>query len=159
MVIATGRRALTTGGLALLAGFLLVLLIATTAPACTSPASDSGDAAPDVWAVHRSTREGSGEEIGQITLTDPAGGPPRPARIGTHGIRIVLGDADVPGEVRVVYSRQGAADTRAFVAVEAPGEPGVYLGTVDLVAAGEWRVRVSIVGAGRGSAQISVPGS
>ena len=64
--------------------------------------------------------------------------------------------ADV-AEVRVIYSRQGAADTRSFVAVAAPGEPDVYLGTVELVAAGEWRFRISVVGDGAGSASITVP--
>jgi hypothetical protein len=100
--------------------------------------------------------------MGEITLTDPAGGPSRAASIGTHGIRIALdseaGTAEADAEVRVIYSRQGAADTRAFVAVADPGEAGVYLGTVDLVAAGEWRIRVRIVGGGGGSAQITVPG-
>ena len=154
---------------------MLGALVAVSGSACTSPDPDSGASPPEAWTVHRLTSEGPGEEIGKITLTDPTGGPARAARVGTHGIRIVLDDqigeageggeagADVevraPAEVRVIYSRQGAADTRAFIAVKAPGEPGVYLGTVDLVAAGEWRLRVSIVGAGRGSARITVPGS
>jgi len=136
----------------------LVLLVAVTGSACTSPDSASSDSGPDAWPVHRLTREGPGEEIGEITLTDPSGGPPRSAHVGTHGIRIVLNAQAGEAEVRVIYSRQGAADTRSFLAVEVPGEAGVYLGTVDLVAAGEWRIRVSIVGGGGGSAQITVPG-
>ena len=161
-VIATSCGAVAPARRALATGSLLVLLIAVTGSACTSPDSAPSHVGPDAWPVYRLAREGPGEEIGEITLTDPAGGPPRPARIGTHGIRIVLdaqaGEAVGPADVRVVYSRRGAADTRAFVAVEVPGEAGVYLGTVDLVAAGEWRIRVSIVGGGGGSAQITVPG-
>jgi hypothetical protein len=153
---------------------------------CSTSDTSLEDAAPEAWPVHRFTREGPGEKIGEITLTDPTGGSPRPASIGTHGIRIVLDalasevvvgvaqetdggtgadgaagtveDVTQPTEVRVIYSRQGGAETRAFVAVEDPGQPGVYLGTVDLVAAGEWRIRVSIVDGGGGSAQITVPG-
>jgi hypothetical protein len=116
--------------------------------------------------VRRFSRAGQGERIGSLELTAPAGGPPRAATVGTHGIRIVLDDVEVePGEnvdggealeIRVIYSRDGAADTRAFLAVAAPGEPGVYLGTVDLGAPGEWRFRIRIVGAGGGSAQITV---
>lgn len=171
-MVAAARRTRATG-------FLLFLWAIVTCLSCTSPDVAPEAADPDTWPIHRVGREQPGEEIGEITLTDPVGGPPRPANIGTHGIRIALdveaGEAGVPDEagatgetgaegegaaapeVRVVYSRQGSADTRAFVAVRAPSELGVYLGTVDLVAAGEWRIRVSIVGGSRGSAQITVP--
>jgi len=116
--------------------------------------------------VHRFSREGEGERIGSLYLTDPAGGPPRPATVGTHGVRIVLDDfggevesvagADEAPEVRVIYSRAGAADTRAFIAVAAPGEAGVYLGTVELGAPGDWRFSIRIVGGGGGSALVTV---
>ncbi len=140
------------------AGFLIAALLALAGVGCSSPEPNQAPARPTAWSIHGSTREGSEQEIGRIHLTDPAGGPTRPAGVGTHGIRIVLDTIrEEAVEVRVIYSRDGAADTRAFVAVAAPDEPGVYLGTVDLTAAGEWRFRIRVVGAAGGSAQISVP--
>jgi hypothetical protein len=130
--------------------------------------ADASQGAVTTWAVHRFAREGQGEKIGSLYLTDPAGGPPRSASVGRHGLRIVLDTApqdptgqdsgadDPAAEVRVVYSREGAADTRAFVAVAAPGEAGVYLGTVELGAPGDWRFRIRIVGGVGGSALLTV---
>lgn len=96
-----------------------------------------------------------------MSLTEPSGGPPRPPRVGSHGLRVILETADgAPraGEtVRVIYRRQEGVETRSITAVESFDEPGVYLGTVDLVAAGVWRFAFMVEGTGFGQAEIDVP--
>lgn len=173
------RRRERLGSFAVLGWMILV----ATMPAAVIPVacgssehgSDevaSGSDAAVSWPIYRSAPEGRGERIGSLELTSPSGGAPRPARVGTHGLRILFedpaGGTGAPEsaagsgvaeatEVRVVYSREGAADTRSLVAVAAPGEPGVWLGTVELGASGTWRFRIRIVGGTGGSAQVTVP--
>ncbi|MFQ5743037.1 MAG: hypothetical protein ACE5HV_05535 [Acidobacteriota bacterium] len=157
---------------------IIALLLTLLSAACAAP--DSGEssasaAAVDAaavssagegvgespsWAIRRFSSQGQGAPIGRVSLTDPAGGPARPATVGTHGLRILLGKPDAAPQtgktVRVIYSRQGAADTRALTAVESPDEPGVYLGTVELVAAGDWRLAILVVDGERGAAILKV---
>ena len=150
---------------------ILALLAALLAAACGAP----GDGAPSAeaaveskgsesllsWLIEQRSQDGtSGGTLGRMSLTDPSGGPPRAPRVGSHGLRVVLETpegAPRAGEiVRVIYRREEGVETRSITAVESTEEPGVYLGTVDLVTAGVWRFAFMVEATGFGRAEVDV---